>query len=352
MKTNFRLKIVLFLSLALISCHKNIKEIKGSLNEALSTAKQDKKHLIVIAENEDCRSCEDVYLRIKKANSRILNNECLLFQYNRSLSDNKLLFYLINSVESPSIIVFSPDGVIENIISGDRNLTELKEELGVTFNNKPTYSFYYPKLNAEPAALIKMYNDCLKCVNIIANKRVDSLALKAALSKIVIEHRLTPYFFNTYLVGKMHSLLGDSLASKEWYLSALSFNKPYDLYLYGELRKELQVLVDSNIILKRAPILNIENTTVDLGQINFLQPSTGRCIIKNVGKMPLIIKDIKMSCDCINVKWNKEAILPNHQGLIEVTYNAKSKGDFSKILFVVSNAENEMEKILIKGHVN
>ncbi|WP_347174621.1 DUF1573 domain-containing protein [Polaribacter uvawellassae] len=84
-----------------------------------------------------------------------------------------------------------------------------------------------------------------------------------------------------------------------------------------------------------------------------VQNSDGHRIFEftNVGKSPLIIKDIKTSCDCAVPKKPTAPIMPGEKGTITVSYDTSKIGGFSKQITIFSNAKKEVKIIRIRGFV-
>ncbi len=71
----------------------------------------------------------------------------------------------------------------------------------------------------------------------------------------------------------------------------------------------------------------------------------------NIGKSPLIIKEIKTSCDCAIPKKPERPIMPGEKGKIVVSYDTSKVGGFSKQITIFSNARQEIKRLRIKGFV-
>ncbi|WKD86948.1 hypothetical protein KCTC32516_02328 [Polaribacter huanghezhanensis] len=84
-----------------------------------------------------------------------------------------------------------------------------------------------------------------------------------------------------------------------------------------------------------------------------VQNSDGHRIFEftNVGKSPLIITDIKTSCDCAVPEKPTAPIMPGEKGTITVSYDTSKIGGFSKQITIFSNAKTEIKTIRIKGFV-
>ncbi|MDY0779711.1 DUF1573 domain-containing protein [Tenacibaculum sp. IB213877] len=95
-----------------------------------------------------------------------------------------------------------------------------------------------------------------------------------------------------------------------------------------------------------------ESETIDYGKI--AQGSEGKRVFEftNVGEAPLIIKDIKSTCGCTVPKKPEKPIMPGEKGQIEVSYDTKRLGGFSKAITIYSNAKEERKMLKIKGYIS
>ncbi|UCH13483.1 MAG: DUF1573 domain-containing protein, partial [Bacteroidales bacterium] len=102
---------------------------------------------------------------------------------------------------------------------------------------------------------------------------------------------------------------------------------------------------------KKAPVITFETLEYDYGTI--YQGDDGKCefVFKNTGKNPLVLSNVRPSCGCTVPKWSKEPIKGGDNSSIEVKYNTKRVGSFSKSITVHSNASNTPVVLKIKGKV-
>ncbi|QMU62884.1 MAG: DUF1573 domain-containing protein [Flavobacteriaceae bacterium] len=91
--------------------------------------------------------------------------------------------------------------------------------------------------------------------------------------------------------------------------------------------------------------------TINYGKIT--QGSNGVRVFEftNIGKSPLVITKVQASCGCTVPKKPEQPILPGEKGTIEVSYDTKRLGGFSKLITIYSNAKNNRKVIKIKGYV-
>lgn len=94
-----------------------------------------------------------------------------------------------------------------------------------------------------------------------------------------------------------------------------------------------------------------EKNLINYGKIK--KGSNGIRVFKftNVGDEPIIITDVKTSCDCAVPKKPEDPIMPSESGEIEVEYDTKKIGGFSKVITIFYN-DDKVKKIRIKGYVS
>jgi len=99
------------------------------------------------------------------------------------------------------------------------------------------------------------------------------------------------------------------------------------------------------------PVFQFVTETINYGKV--AQGSDGKRIFEftNTGKSPLIITRVQASCGCTVPKKPNDPIMPGEKGMIEVSYDTKRLGGFSKAITIFSNARSERKMIKIKGYV-
>ncbi|MGB6092187.1 MAG: DUF1573 domain-containing protein [Moheibacter sp.] len=107
------------------------------------------------------------------------------------------------------------------------------------------------------------------------------------------------------------------------------------------------------IALMSAQEIEISESNVDLGTIEYGGKAVTTVQIKNTGDKPLIISDAKASCGCTVPTWPKDPIAPGKSAPMTVQYTTTTRpGAFNKTVTINSNAITEARKIFrIKGVV-
>jgi hypothetical protein len=100
-----------------------------------------------------------------------------------------------------------------------------------------------------------------------------------------------------------------------------------------------------------APEITFETMIHDYGTIDYAADGTYAFKFTNTGNDPLVISNCAGSCGCTVPKCPKEAILKGQSGYINVSYDTKRPGPFTKTVTVQSNAKNGTKVLTIKGVV-
>ena len=97
--------------------------------------------------------------------------------------------------------------------------------------------------------------------------------------------------------------------------------------------------------------IDFETEVIDFGTIQQNSNGLRTFTFTNTGNAPLIISNVKSSCGCTVPTYSKEAISPGATGEIEIKYDTKRLGAFSKSITVYSNADQSRKTLTIKGKV-
>ena len=90
---------------------------------------------------------------------------------------------------------------------------------------------------------------------------------------------------------------------------------------------------------------------VDLGYIKHGAIRKVCVDILNKGNNNLVLQDVKTSCGCITVNYDKHPVMPNKSGRIEITYHATNNGYFNKTIKVFCNTPDSPLLLNITGEV-
>lgn len=109
---------------------------------------------------------------------------------------------------------------------------------------------------------------------------------------------------------------------------------------------------NTNISNENVPILSFLEKEYDFGDLKQGDVVEHTFSFKNTGKTPLIIANVQTTCGCTATKWTSQPIPPNAEGSITVQFNTSGKqGIQNKVITVKSNANNQIERVIIKANV-
>lgn len=100
-----------------------------------------------------------------------------------------------------------------------------------------------------------------------------------------------------------------------------------------------------------APEITFERDLHDFGTIDYAGDGTYAFKFTNTGNDPLIISSAQGSCGCTVPQWPKDPVLKGQSNFINVSYDTKRPGPFTKTVTIQSNAKTAAKVITIKGVV-
>lgn len=98
-------------------------------------------------------------------------------------------------------------------------------------------------------------------------------------------------------------------------------------------------------------VFHFEEEVIDYGTISQNDNGIRSFKFTNRGRAPIVISKVKTTCGCTIPTYSKQAILPGETGTIDIKYDTKRVGSFSKSITVISNADQSQKKLRIKGQV-
>ncbi|MCC6723500.1 MAG: DUF1573 domain-containing protein [Saprospiraceae bacterium] len=89
----------------------------------------------------------------------------------------------------------------------------------------------------------------------------------------------------------------------------------------------------------------------DFGDIPQGKPVNYLFKFKNTGDAPLQIENVRFTCSCTATEWTENPVLPGKEGSVNVTFDARKLGYFSKKITVFFMHQRKAEKLHIEGFV-
>jgi Protein of unknown function (DUF1573) len=108
---------------------------------------------------------------------------------------------------------------------------------------------------------------------------------------------------------------------------------------------------DKTAVDPNAAEISFDKEIHDFGTIEYGGDGVYDFKFTNTGKSPLIISNARGSCGCTVPRWPKEPIGKGESSVINVKYDTKRPGPFTKTVTIASNASTPSKVITIKGNV-
>ena len=99
-------------------------------------------------------------------------------------------------------------------------------------------------------------------------------------------------------------------------------------------------------------MLKFETVVIDYGEIEQGSDPLRVFNFENIGDAPAVIKNAKGSCGCTVPVWPKEPIMMGEKSKIEVRYDTKRIGKFTKTVKLTTDYSDAPIVLTIKGTVN
>lgn len=98
--------------------------------------------------------------------------------------------------------------------------------------------------------------------------------------------------------------------------------------------------------------LEFAEAVFDFGEIKEGEVVEHMYTFENKGTAPIILSQVSASCGCTTPSYTQTPILPGKQGEVKVVFDSNGQvGKQQKIITVVSNAENNVTTVQLRGEV-
>lgn len=96
--------------------------------------------------------------------------------------------------------------------------------------------------------------------------------------------------------------------------------------------------------------VDIDQTKINLGNVNIGSTATATFKVKNTGDNPLVISHVSTSCGCASAEWDKEPVKPGTVSKVKIHMKAEDDGYFNKTANIFCNIKGGPIKIIVSGN--
>ncbi|MBO5732407.1 MAG: DUF1573 domain-containing protein [Alistipes sp.] len=119
----------------------------------------------------------------------------------------------------------------------------------------------------------------------------------------------------------------------------------------------LSLVVSSHSVVAVEPqgaMLELSTKEIDLGEL-YLDDDKQiyRLTFRNVGDVPLVITEVRTSCVCTTVQYDRKKVMPEAQGVLNITFDPRkaSLGMLYRVLQVHSTSRGGVEYVTLKANI-
>lgn len=100
--------------------------------------------------------------------------------------------------------------------------------------------------------------------------------------------------------------------------------------------------------------IELSTSVIDLGEIS---QDDGKQMVRltytNTGDIPLVVTEVRTSCSCMSVDYERGKVLPNERSTINITLNpAKApKGQYIRVMQIYSTATSGVKRVTVKAQI-
>lgn len=98
--------------------------------------------------------------------------------------------------------------------------------------------------------------------------------------------------------------------------------------------------------------IEFQSSVVDLG---FVAQEGGKQMVRlsftNTGDVPLVVTEVRTSCSCMSVSYERKRVEPSERGVITVTLDPSKapKGQYYRVMQIFSTATSGVKRITVKA---
>lgn len=100
--------------------------------------------------------------------------------------------------------------------------------------------------------------------------------------------------------------------------------------------------------------IEFQTKLIDLGTLSQEDSEqVVRLAYTNTGDVPLVVTEVRTSCSCTTVRYDRGKIMPGERGTLNITMNpAKApEGSFYRVLQIFSTAQSGVQHITLKAEI-
>ncbi|MDR2954690.1 MAG: DUF1573 domain-containing protein [Prevotella sp.] len=237
-------------------------------------------------------------------------------------------------ISIPLTCVFSPDGVLIDLIPGVSKESFLYSEEAI--KNMETTEFHWPnRFKMNKKKIIPLFNDILEL-----KRDLDIGTDISSESNLLIDSLRYPYPVYLKLVGEL--MKQDTIGAQQTAKSLIELETPSSLELYKNEFITAKKILDPRFDIESEPNIRVDKTTISFKDCRINEKTPFNITIYNDGERPLKIEKIHLSCSCLeHLESNKSITIDPKCGYVtKFHFIPDHGGEILRNIYITSNAIN------------
>jgi hypothetical protein len=122
-------------------------------------------------------------------------------------------------------------------------------------------------------------------------------------------------------------------------------------YNYGVWELYKQIVSGQMSVKIPVTVVKPKQSEIDIKNFKKGETSTATFVLENTGEQPLIIRNVKSSCECTVLEWEKQPVGTGKTVKIKVNVKPDSLGYFNNCITVYCNTDKGHITLIVKGNV-
>ncbi len=337
-------KLLILVAVFLCSCSGVEIVYDRTLEQMTADAKKSGEDFCVILSRTDCPPCGALIENLNSAPSRKLFGKAVFNVVDVQLPENSFYLQWLYVGSFPTTCVFSSDGKLKAVVSGATR-TAMECIGSAKDGDTKCADYFYSRHYPISGNYLTMLNELLACKQRLDRGEDVGADLDRVLSK-------TYYPYPVYLKAINEEKQGRHDSAVNAAERLLEFHETQYLYLYSDLFLQAKYLVNPDYKPEQDGILAMEEEIL-LADCKVGEPRKVTIRVENPGEFPAFIRDIQMSCTCLELLSSKQHKLePGEAVDIDVEFTAESRGEVYREVMFFSNSSQPIRKVALRAMVS
>ncbi len=330
---------------SLSSCQRDAVILYGQTFEQVrNSAQKAGAGFCVVLSSPDCPPCKAFIENVGVDSRNGLFRNTIFNIVDVSLPENRWYAQWICASGTPATCVFSPAGELTAVVAG-ASAPSLQCIQSALNDDAQCASYFYDRhYPVTGRSYLSLLNTLLNC-KLDLDRGVDvGEALNACLEQ-------TDYPWPVYLKCLNEEKQGRRDEAVYWAERLLEFDDVLYSYLYSDLYTAAKFIVDPNYAPEEDAALSVvEKVRLDGCKVG--QPKPFAVEITNTGKVRLQVRDVRVSCTCVELLGAKQLMLePGEARTMEFEFTAEKSGVVHREITFVSNGVEAVKQVKVEAYV-